>query len=135
MSILKDTAQAVRSLAQQIEKTAAELPKTAKDLIRQYLPANCLLKYQQRVYLELARDPEFVERTIKDAGLALGVEIGKTLAAAYKGVQKEPQPNSMFIPSYDPCDQAVYEAEVVVLTRSQLENVVQRALELGAHSY
>lgn len=132
MSVLKREAEALRASAARLEAAANDAPRTAKDLIRRFAPVDCIFKYQQRIELELANEPIFVEHAVKCAGVALGVEIGKKLRAMFKGVRM-PDPFNPFC-QLGSRGVTEYEAEVVVLSRPELEALVEKALRAGRES-
>lgn len=127
--ILSAKAEALRLLATKLEQLGNDFPKQAKEVVRMFAPKNCLKQYTQRIELDLANDSSFVKHCVERAGIELGRDIGKDLAAKFTGLRK---------PNYsDPNDVlarlhvAEYAATVVVMSPKQLEDLVQQALEIG----
>lgn len=129
MSILKKEADVLRASAARLEASAVDASRTAKDLIRRFTPTDCVLRYTHLLELEYANDPGFVASVVERAGVKLGVEIGKKLRALFKGLRM-PNPRDPFCTLYSR-RVAEYEAEVVVLSRNELEELVEKAIRAG----
>lgn len=116
-------AQVLREVAAIIEHNAR--PIDAIDVIHCYAGSS-LLKYRQVVdlYMLGLDGAGFMKQVIKRAGVELGVKIGEKLLTTYRGVTPRD-------PYHFRHDEAVYDAEVYVLTPSELKRVVEEAIRAG----
>lgn len=127
MGTLKDKADALRDAAASLTRLIDAMPRRVGDIIRTFVPANCLLSYRQELELRHANDPDYIRFTVNAAGNALGRHIADKLRAEFKGLKRDDF-------DYPHCDRtkAIYEAQLVCLTREQLRVLVERAIEAGA---